>query len=42
VTVKRLLVILLAAALLVAGVAGCSGDRDKGVHSKHDRPKAED
>jgi hypothetical protein len=40
--VKRLLLLVLAAAFLVVGGLGCGGDQDKGVHSKHDRPKAED
>ncbi len=39
---RRLIVILLAAVLLVGAGAGCPGDQDKGKNSKADRPKAED
>jgi len=40
--VKRLLALLLAAVLLVVAAVGCGGsDKDKGINSNKDKPRAD-
>jgi hypothetical protein len=39
---KRTLLLLLTAALLVSLGTGCGGDKEKGINRNKDRPKAAD
>ena len=39
---KRSLLVLMTAALLLGLMTGCGGDKEKGVNSAKDRPRAAD
>jgi hypothetical protein len=39
--VKRVFTLIVSAALLAVLASGCGGDREKGVNSNKDRPKAD-
>jgi hypothetical protein len=39
--VKRLLALLLLGVVLATGCLGCGSDKEKGINSNRDRPKAE-